>query len=57
VDGEVLKQAAGTMPGRTLLAWFKRRHAGATPRARNFSSFSRRCAIRSFSSSIFEERL
>jgi diguanylate cyclase (GGDEF)-like protein len=32
VDGEVITQAAGTMPGRSPLAWVRR--AGATPHAR-----------------------
>jgi len=34
VDGEVITQAAGAQPGRSLLAWLKRRRAGASPRVR-----------------------
>jgi diguanylate cyclase (GGDEF)-like protein len=34
VDGEVITQAAGAMPGRSLLTWVRRARAGATPRAR-----------------------
>ena len=34
MDGEVIIQAAGAQRGRSLLAWLKRRCAGATPRAR-----------------------
>ena len=34
MDGEVITQAAGTMPGRSPLTWVRRARAGATPRAR-----------------------
>jgi diguanylate cyclase (GGDEF)-like protein len=34
VDGEVITQAAGAQPGRSLLAWAMRRREGASPRAR-----------------------
>jgi diguanylate cyclase (GGDEF)-like protein len=34
VDGEVITQAAGASLGRSLLAWLKRRRAGASPRVR-----------------------
>ena len=34
MDGEVITQATGAQPGRSLLAWLKRRRAGATPRVR-----------------------
>jgi diguanylate cyclase (GGDEF)-like protein len=34
VDGEVITQAVGAMPGRLLLAWVRRARASATPRAR-----------------------
>jgi diguanylate cyclase (GGDEF)-like protein len=33
VDGEVITQAAGAQPGRSLLTWMRRARKGATPRA------------------------
>ena len=34
MDGEVITQATGATPGRSLLTWVRRARAGATPRAR-----------------------
>ena len=34
MDGEVITQAAGAMPGRSLLTWVRRARESATPRAR-----------------------